>query len=102
MIDGRNLFDQPIKNENFRKITTGQGDDYTNGCLIDYNYFKKHFKMIAIDFSKQQTLDSDPKPIQKSNFTANLSDNNNILIFFILEKAKETLLNFSQGPVKAL
>ena len=46
MIDGRNFFDQPIKNdiqtyENIRKITTGQEDDYATGCLLDYNYFKK-------------------------------------------------------------
>ena len=53
MIDGRNSFDQPIKNDikiykNTRKIATGQGDDYITGYLPDYNYFIKH-KMIAID-----------------------------------------------------
>ena len=58
MIDGRNFFDQPIKNDirtykNIRKITTGQGDDYTTGCLLDCNYFKKYYKMIAIDLRKQ-------------------------------------------------
>ena len=58
MIDGRNLFDQPIKNDlktydNIRKIVTGQGDDYTTGCLLDYSYFKKYSKLIAIDLSKQ-------------------------------------------------
>ena len=58
MIDGRNLFDQPIKNnlktyDNIRKIVTGQGDDYTTGCLLDYSYFKKYCKLIAIDLSKQ-------------------------------------------------
>ena len=60
MIDGRNFFDQPIKNDlkiydNVRKIAKGQGDDYTTGCLLDYPYFKKYYKLIAIDLSKQQT-----------------------------------------------
>ena len=54
MIDGRNFFDQPIKNniktyENIRKIKTGEGDNYATGCLLDYNYLKKNYKMIAID-----------------------------------------------------
>ena len=57
LIDGRNFFDQPIKNDlktydNIRKIATGQGDDYTPGCLLDYPYFKKYYKLIAIDLSK--------------------------------------------------
>ena len=68
MIDGKNFFDQSIKNdkvahENMRKTTIGQGDDYTTGCLIDYTYFKKYHKMIAVDLSKQQVLDADPKAI---------------------------------------
>ena len=45
--------------ENIQKIATGQGDDYTTGCLLDYNYFKNYFKMIAIDLSKQQELEAD-------------------------------------------
>ena len=57
MIYGRNLFDQPINSlnktyENIRRIATGQGDDYTTGCLLDYSYFKGHYKLIAIDLSK--------------------------------------------------
>ena len=73
MIDGRNLFDQPVKNnlityDNIRKIATGQGDDYTTGCLLDYNYYK----MMATDLSKQQALDADLKAIQQINFTTNL------------------------------
>ena len=56
MIDEKNFFDQPIKNnikayDNIRKITNGQGDDYTTDCLLIYNYFIKHYKMIAIDLS---------------------------------------------------
>ena len=106
-IDGRNFLDQPFKydiksNENIRKIVTGQGDDYTTGCLLDYNYFKNHYKMIAIDLSKQQELDADLKAIQQINFTGNLSGNNNRLIFFIIEETNETNLDFSQRTVKAL
>ena len=58
---------------NIRKIATGQGDDYTTSCPLDYNYFKKYYKMIAIDLTKQQALDADPKAIQKINFTENLN-----------------------------
>ena len=69
MIDGRNFFDQPINSmnktyENIRRLATGQGDDYTMGCLLDYSYFKENFKLIAIDLSKQQALDADPRAIQ--------------------------------------
>ena len=59
--------------DNIRKITTDQGDDYTNGCLLDNPYFEKHFKLIAIDLSKQQNLDVDPRAIQQINFTGNLN-----------------------------
>ena len=77
MINGENFFDQSIKNnnvtyENIRKITAGQGDDYTTGCLLDYPYFVDTYKMIAVDLSKQQALDADPREIQQINFTANL------------------------------
>ena len=70
MINGRNFFDHPIKNDlrtydNIQKTATGQGDDYTTGCLLDCAYFKKYYKMIAIDLSKQKALDADPKAIQK-------------------------------------
>ena len=70
MIDGKNVFNQPIKNdkvthENIRKIATGQGDDDTTGCLLDYTYFEKYCKMIAIDLSKQQALHADPKEFNK-------------------------------------
>ena len=107
MIDGKNFFDQPINSmaktyENIRKIATGQGDDYTTGCLLDYSYFKENYKMIAIDLSKQQALDADPRAIQQINFTANLDRAGNTTMFFIIEEAKETVLDFSQGTVKVL
>ena len=68
MINGKNFFDQPIKNnkgtyENIRKIATGQGDDYTTGCLLDYPYFMDTYKIIAADLSKQQAFDVDPRAI---------------------------------------
>ena len=107
MIDGKNLFDQPINSniktyENIRKIATGQGDDYTTGCLLDYSYFKENYKMIAIDLSKQQALDADPRAIKQINFTANLDRNGNATMFFIIEEPKETVFEFSQGTVKVL
>ena len=107
MTNEENVFDQPIKNnkvtyENIRKIDTGQGDDYTTGCLLDYPYFKDSYKMIAVDLSKQQALDADPRAIQQINFTANLDRAGNTRIYFILEEAKETILNFAQGTVKVL
>ena len=77
MINGEKFFDQPIKDnkvtyENIRKIATGQGDDYTTGYLLDYPYFKGSYKLIAVDLSKQQTLDADPRAIQQIKFTGNL------------------------------
>ena len=106
MINGENLFDQPIKDnkvkyENIRKIATRQGDDYTTGCLLDSPYFKDSYKRSAVDLSKQQTLDADPRAIQQINFTANL-DRANTRIYFTLEESKETILNFAQGTVKVL
>ena len=107
MIDGKNFFDQLIKNnkityENIRKVATGQWDDYTTGFLLDYSYFKDNYKMIATDLIKQQALDADPSAIQQINFTANLDRANNPIIFFILEEAKENVLDFSQGTIKVL
>ena len=96
MIDGKTFFDQPIKDnkvtyKNIRKLTTGQGNDYTRDCLLDYIYFKNHYKMIAVDLSKQQALDTDSKAIQQINFTANLDTPERTRIYFILEEAKETV-----------
>ena len=106
-INGENFFDQSIKNnkvtyENIRKIAPGQGDDYKTGCLLDYTYFTNTYKMIAVDLSKQQALDADPTAIQQINFTANLDRAGNTKVYFILEEAKETILDFSQGTVKVL
>ena len=104
-VETNNIFDQLVENnlityDNIRNIAIGQRDDYTAGCLLDYNYFNNYYKMIAIDLSKQQALDSDPKAIQQINFTGNLE--NNAVIFFIIEKKKEAVLYFTQGTIKVL
>ena len=107
MIRGGNFFDQPINNinktyENIRKIPTGKGDDYTTGCLLDYPYFKENYKMIAIDLSRQNELDADPRVIQQIKFIVNLDRAGKTTMFFIFEEAKETVFEFSQGTVKVL
>ena len=107
VIDGKNVFDQPINSqlktfENIRKIATGKRDDDATGCLLDYSYFKENYKMIAIDWSKEQALDTDPRAIQQINFIANLNIAGNTTMFFITEEAKETVLDFLQGTVKVL
>ena len=99
MIYCRNFFDQPINimtktYENIREIAIGQGDDYTTGCLLDYSYFKENYKMIAIDLSKQQSLDADSRAIHQINFTENLDRGEGETMFFITEQAKETVLDF--------
>ena len=74
MIGRKNVFDYPVKStmrtyDNIQKIATGQGDNYTTGCLLDYNYFNNYSKMIAINLNKQQALNADPKATQQINFT---------------------------------
>ena len=97
---GKNFSNQQVKNDeitydNIQKIVARQGDDYTTGCLVFY--FKNYYKMIAIDLSKQQPPDADPKAIQRINFTANLDRAGQTAMYFIIEEAKETALDFSKG-----
>ena len=100
-IDEQNFFDQPVENDwrtfNIWKITTDQGDDYISGCILDHNYFNNYYKMIAVDLGKQQVVDADPKAIQQINFTGRVAPNPvaNRTIFFVIEEAKETILDFS-------
>ena len=94
LIDGRNFYDQPIndqikKYDEIRNITTGKGDDYTTGCLLNYQYFKDHYQLIAVDLSKQKELDADPRAIQQIEFSGKLETNSQVCT--VLEKSKETI-----------
>ena len=105
LIDGRNFYDQPIndsirKYDEIRKIATGKGDNYATGCLLDYDYFKKNYQLIAVDLSKQRELDADPRAIQQIEFIGMLKTRSNV--FTILEKSKETLLEFYKGTAKVM
>ena len=108
MIDGKKSFlDETVKSDirtydNIQKISTRQRDDYTTGCLPDYLYFKESYKLIAIDLSKPQALDVDPKVIEQINLTRNLHRAEGATIFSIIKKANETILDFSQGTVTVL
>ena len=86
-----------VKNEDVceKIIEMSNNNDYTTGNLLDFAYFKKHHKLIAIDLSKQTKL-KDP---QKINFIGKLSKNTGPTMFFIMEKSEETTFNFSQNSV---
>ena len=109
-IDERNFYDQPINNSikqyvEVRKISTGQGDNYTTGCLLDYSYFRKYYRLLAADLSKQKALDADSRAVQQIIFTGKIKAavaNTRIVIFYVLEKSKETILEFSKGTTKVL
>ena len=97
IIDGRNFYDNPIESNNeqyreLKKVMIGKGEDYTMGSLLDYKYFNKHYKLVAVDLSKQKELDADPRAIQQIEFKYMLENNNNSTIYWILEKSKETIL----------
>ena len=80
LINGRNFYDQPISDlvkqyNEIRKAATGQEDDYTAGCLLDYQYLKDHCNLIAVDLSKQNELDADSRAIQQIEFYGMLKTN---------------------------
>ena len=105
-IDIRNFYDQSINDlikqyEEVRKISTGQSDDYSTVCLLDYVYFKDDFRLITADLSKQKALDADPKAIQQIIFTGQVDDEA-LTVFYILEQSKETKLEFSKETTKVL
>ena len=109
MIDGRNFYDQPINDlikqyDEVRKVSTGHGDDYTTGSLLDYAYFKDNYRLIAVDLSKQKSLDADPRAIQQIVFQGVVGgdDNTKIRLYTILEQSKETVLEFYKGTAKVL
>ena len=105
MIDGKKFFNQPVKidlktYDNILKTLIGQGEDYTTACLLEYNYFKKYYKIIAIDLSKQQTLDSDLKTIQQITFPWNIA--NPSTMFFIIKEAQVIVYIFHIRTVKVV
>ena len=96
IIDGRYFYDNPIENDiekyrELKKLMIGTGKDYTTGSLLDYNYFRKHYKLIAVDLSKQKELDADPRAIQQIEFKYLLesNDDNNSTIYWVLENLKK-------------
>ena len=105
VIDGKGLSNQPIKNnlktyDNIRKIATGRGDNCTTGSLLDYSCFKKYYKLIAIDLSKEPKRDANPKVIQQINFTGNPTRAGGARMYFIIEEVKETVLDFQNKLLK--
>ena len=88
------------KYDEIRKIATAKGDDYTTGCLLDYQYLKNHYQLIAVDLSKQRELDADPGSIQQIEFYGMLKTNSQVCT--VLEKSKETILEFYKGAAKVL
>ena len=110
-IDGRNFYDQPINDSikqynEVRKISSGKGDDYTTGCLLDFDYFEKNYKIIATDLSKQKALDADLQAIQQIIFTGKMkatAANTRVIIFYFLEsKIKRNNIIISKGTTKVL
>ena len=98
LIDGRNFYDQPIndlikQNDEVRKVSTGQGDDYTTRSLLDYTCIKDSYRLIVIDLSKQKALDADPREIQQIVFQGVVegNDSTKIRLYTILKQSKETI-----------
>ena len=94
LIDGRNFHDQPINDlikqyDEIRNVSTGYGDDYTTGCLLDYAYFKDNYRLIAVDLSKQKVSDADPRAIQQIIFQGVVEEdaNTKLRLYTILEKS---------------
>ena len=101
--DGRNFHDNPIESDiekyrELKKVMIGKGEDYTTGSLLDFDYFKKHYKLVDVDLSKQKELDADPRAIQQIELKYMLGTNSTI--YWVLEKSKETILEFYRGTVK--
>ena len=95
IIDGRNFYDNPIESDiekyrELKKVMVEKGEDNTTGSLFDFNYFDKHYKLVAVD--------ADPRSIQQIEFKYMLGTNSTI--YWVLEKSKETILEFYKGTVK--
>ena len=98
IIDKLAFFDLPIKTEEeaYEKIIDlSRNNEYTTGNLLDYDYFKKYYQLIAIDLSKQKVLQENEDLIQQINFVGRLENAANV--FIIIEKKENTILEFSQN-----
>ena len=105
LINGRNFYDQPMNDlikqyDKIKKTATGQGDDYATQCLLDYQYFKDHYQLVAVDLSKQKELDADSRAMQQIEFYGLLKTNSQVCT--VIEKSKETPLKFYKGTAKVL
>ena len=103
IIDGRNFYENPIESDiekyrELKKVMIGKGEDYATGSLLDFNYFDKHYKLVAVDLSKQKELDADPRTIQQIEFKYMLGTDSTT--YWVLEKSRETILEFYKGIVK--
>ena len=103
LIDGKSFFDVPIKDkeEAYEKIMSiGKNNDHTTNNLLDYEYFSKYYKLIAIDLSKQIEL-KNPDFRQQVNFIGKL-ENDKVTMFLITEKPEETTFEFLQNSVRII
>ena len=103
IIDGRNFYDNQIESDiekyrELKKVMIRKGEYYTTGSLLDYNYFKEDYELVAADLSKQKELDADPRAVQQIGFKYMLETNSTI--YWVLEKSKETILEFYKETVK--
>ena len=104
LIDGRNFYDQPINDiikqyDEIRKISTGQGDDYTTGCLLDYQYFKDHYNLFSINLSKQKELDADSRAIQQIEFYEMLKTNSQVCTVLEIKRNNFTIFQRNSKSV---
>ena len=104
IFNGRNFYDNPIEDDiekyrELKKVMIEKGSLFdTTGSLLDFNYFDKHYKLVALDLSKQKELDADPRAIQQVGFKHMLGTDSTI--YWVLEKSKETILEFYKGNIK--
>ena len=90
--DGRNFYDNPIESDiekyrELKKVMIGKGEGYSTGSLLDFNYFDKHYKLVAVDLSKRKELDAYPRAIQQIEFKYMLGTNSTI--YWVLENLKK-------------
>ena len=112
-IDRTNFYDQASNDSirqygEIRNMSTGLGDDYTTGCLLDFSYFEKNYRLIAVDLSEQKALDADSRAIQQIIFTGKIRETEarvtitRVITYYIHEKSKGTILQFCKGTKKVL